>query len=304
VLRDRFNRCVDSYRLVVTMRCNYSCIFCHREGITSSPRNELMDPSDYGFLAEVSVKLGVKDYKLTGGEPLIRDDIGEIVAEIRKAGGRVTMTSNGSLLVNRAKALAEGGLERINVSLHSLRESTYAYLTGGSRSLRRVIEGIKMAEEYGIKVKLDFVLMNSNADELRSIVQFASSIGADVNVIELIPLGTPPAVYSKEHFPLNGLEGLLGDLVEKVEVKAFQNRPSYKLSTGIEVTFVKGYGNPSLCEGCTRLRVTPDAKFKTCLFVEDPYVDFLEPLKRRDGEALAAALRRAVELRKPFFRRE
>lgn len=302
-LKDRFNRCVNSYRIVVTMRCNYSCVFCHREGITNSLRNELMDSSDYGFLAENSVKLGIDDYKITGGEPLLRDDIGDIVKEISEAGGHVTMTSNGSMLSLRAKDLAEGGLERINVSLHSLRRETYSYITGGTRSLDKVLEGIKIAKDYGIKIKLDFVLMRTNFSELKDIIDYASNIGADLNIIELIPLGTPHAVYSKEHYPVKDLEAILNNISGEVKIKAFQNRPSFKLPSGIEVTLVKGYGNPSLCEGCTRLRVTPDAKFKTCLFVEDPYIDFLEPLKKRDKEGFIKALRRAVELREPYFKR-
>ncbi|MFP3268602.1 MAG: GTP 3',8-cyclase MoaA [Desulfurococcales archaeon] len=303
-MKDKFNRCVNSYRLVVTMRCNYSCIFCHREGITSSRRSELMDPQDYGFLTRISVKLGVSEYKITGGEPLVRDDIGDIVKEISEAGGNVTMTSNGSLLNLKAKELAEGGLKRINVSLHSLREDTYGYLTGGSRSLDVVLKGINEALEYGIRVKLDFVLMKSNAGELKNIIDFASNIGADLNIIELIPLGTPNLVYSKEHYETKEVLSLLESESAEVRIKEFQNRPSFKLSTGIEVTVVKGYGNPSLCEGCTRLRVTPDAKFKTCLFVEDPYIDFLRPLKMRDEVALRDALRKAVEIRKPFFTKE
>jgi cyclic pyranopterin phosphate synthase len=302
-LKDRFNRCVDSYRLVVTMRCNYSCIFCHREGIIAHERSELMDPSDYGFLSQVSVKLGVKDYKITGGEPLVRDDIGDIVREINRAGGKVTMTSNGSLLSMRAKALAEGGLDRINVSLHSLKKDTYAYITGGSRSLDKVLEGIRLAKDYGIDVKLDFVLMRTNFPELEDIIDFASKIGADLNIIELIPLGTPREVYSKEHYDSRNLDGILSRMGGEMKVKPFQNRPSFMLPFGIEVTIVKGYGNPSLCEGCTRLRITPDAKFKTCLFVEDPYVDFLDPLKRRDEEGLVRSLKKAVELRKPYFTR-
>ncbi|MEM0021597.1 MAG: GTP 3',8-cyclase MoaA [Fervidicoccaceae archaeon] len=300
-LRDRFGRCVDSYRLVVTTRCNYACIFCHREGITGAGRNELLTPQDYGFLTKVSIGLGIKSYKITGGEPLMRDDIAEIVKEISSEGGDVTMTSNGSLLSVKAKDLADGGLKRINVSVHSLRKETYAYLTGGSRSLDIVLRGIRLAIDYGIKVKLNFILMRSNREELPQLINFAAGIGADMNIIELIPLGTPLPVYNREHEKFDGLERILVELGGTSKLKKFQNRPSYVLPNGTEVTLIRGYGNPNLCEGCTRLRITPEGRIKTCLFVEEPYIDFLRPIKERDSRGVIEAIHRAVELRKPYF---
>lgn len=302
MLVDRFGRRVDSFRVSVTDRCNYQCIFCHREGLTGSPRNEALNPGDYGFLAEVSAKLGITYFKLTGGEPLIRDDIVEIVREIALHAKEVSMTTNGSLLLEKARGLAEAGLARLNVSVHSLNPSTYRFITGGSLLLEKVLKGIDEALNYGLKVKLDVVVLKANLNELGELIEYASGKGVDVNIIELIPLGTPPGVYSEQHVQLDPVIEYLENKAVGRSVRSFQNRPEYVMPSGIRVSVVKGYGNPALCMGCTRLRLTPEGWIKTCLFVEKPYVDISREIKMRDQLGVEEGIRRAVYLREPFFK--
>lgn len=302
ILIDRFNRRVNSIRLVVTTRCNYKCIFCHREGLSGSRRNEVLEPEDYGFLAKVARRLGIVDFKITGGEPLVREDIVEIIAEIKKSIENISLTTNGYFLVDLASGLANAGLERVNVSLHSLKDDVYRVITGTRFSVKRVLEGIDSAIENGIKVKLNFLVMKLNLDEFDNIVDFASRKGLDINVIELIPLGTPPEVFSEQKINVDLIIEKLKQLSSHVLISEFQNRPIFTLHSGIKVTVIKGFENPHLCSRCTRIRITPEGWIKTCIFVENPYVDISKELKNRDEDELIRKFKQAVALREPYFK--
>lgn len=299
---DRYGRHVDSLRISVTTRCNLNCVFCHREGITGS-RDELLTAEDYGFIAKVASELEIYYHKLTGGEPLIREDIGDIVKYMKEYSKSVSITTNGVFLEKRAKTLADAGVDYLNVSLHSLNPIVYSYITGGSspKLLAHVLKGIEEALNLGLKIKINFLVMKVNIDQFREILNYASARGIDVNVIELIPLGTPPQVYVTEHTSVDPLISFLEEVSVEKHVREFQNRPVYTMPNGIKVTVIKGYGNPLLCAKCSRLRLTPDGKLKTCLFIEEPSVDILIYVKNRDEKGLHDAFVKAIMLRRPFF---
>ena len=299
---DRYGRRVDSLRISVTYKCNYKCIFCHSEGLlTPISKVDVFTAEDYGFIARVLSRYGVKYYKLTGGEPLLRSDIGDIVAAIKPYAEEVSLVTNGSLLLEKAKILAEAGTDRINVSLHALRRETYEYITGGSGLLDRVIKGIDEALNYGLRVKLNYLLMKSNLEDLPRILEFAEARGLNVSIIELVPLGVPPEVYAREHYPASPIVEYLEKISASKYIREFQNRPVYVLKSGIKVEVVIGYGNRYLCSACTRMRLTPDGCFKTCLYVEKPSVCITEAVKKRNEEELVRLFRDAVLMRKPFF---
>lgn len=300
VLQDPYGRVIDSLRILVTMQCNYKCIFCHNEGVFRASREEL-NPLDYSFVARVASKLGIKNFKLTGGEPLLRDDIVEIVKNIRPFAREISLVTNGSLLLERARSLAEAGLDRVNVSLHSLRAEMYRYITGGSKLIATVIRGIDEAIECGLKVKLNFLVMKSNIHELPSILAFAESRGLSVNLIELIPLGVPEAVYRAEHTELTDVINYLEGVSKSKYYRELHNRPVYVLSSGIKVEVVIGYNNYFFCKKCSRVRLTPDACLKPCLYVEGPCVSILDSVKSRDEESLIRAFQEVTALRKPYF---
>jgi len=299
LLIDRYGRGLDRLRISVTNRCNHACIFCHREGLKIFESNELT-PEDYGFLAKVAYKLGIDKHKLTGGEPLVREDIAAVVRELKLNSNEVTLSTNGSLLKSRAKALADAGLDRANVSLHSLKEEVFTYIA--KAPLKPVLEGIHESMEYGLKIKLNYVVMKSNINEFKDIVDFALTNGFDLNVIELIPLGTPPKVYAEEHVSLDKIEEYLNAIALSKRVREFQNRPEYLLPSGIKVTLIKGYSNPYLCAGCTRLRVTPEGRFKICIFRDDVFIDARSAIKSRNESSLIEAFKKAVNLREPYFK--
>ncbi|MCD6324107.1 MAG: GTP 3',8-cyclase MoaA [Desulfurococcales archaeon] len=302
VVRDRFGRPVDSLRISVTLRCNHSCVFCHMEGIIKDGKLRELSPEDFGFIAEVLRRYGVRNYKLTGGEPLVRGDIVEIVSQLRPYAYDLSMVTNGSLLKHFAKPLAEAGLDRMNVSLHSLREDVFRRITGGK--LKPVLEGIEEALQYGHIIKLDYVYLSWNKGELKDVVNYAASKGLDLNVIELIPIGMSEDLYSALEAGMNPVLRFLESVAVSKKVNPFQNRPTYTLPEGIRVTVILGYGNPYLCAACTRLRMTPDGKFKTCIFDNDNLVDAWDAIKGRDGEGLTSKFLEAVNRREPHFKFE
>jgi len=301
LLVDRFGRPVNKLRVSITLRCNHACIFCHREGIPASQVKAELGAGDFGFVAEVASSLGIVDFKLTGGEPLVRDDVVDIVSAISQYVRDVSLVTNASRLRKFAQGLAEAGLSRVNVSLHSLREDVFRRITGGG-SLSDVLEGIKAAIDAGLKVKLNYLMLSLNADEFKDIIDYASRVGTDLNVIELIPIGTPPNIYKELHVEISPVEEYLRKQAVKVWLAEFQNRPTYLMPSGIKVYVIKGFGNPYLCARCTRLRMTPDGKLQTCIYRPDLLVDARDAILRRDTEGLKDAFKRATELREPYFK--
>lgn len=299
-LVDRFGRPVDRLRISLTLRCNHSCIFCHREGIGGGVGGRELGWRDWAFVAEVASRLGIRYVKLTGGEPLVREDIVEVVAAMSERLEEVSMVTNASLLKPLAGRLAEAGLSRINVSLHSLREDTFRTITGGS--LSRVLAGIRAALDAGLRIKVNYLVLKQNAGEFEDILGYAASIGADVNVIELIPLGTAGPEYGRLHARLDRIEEWLSRRAVRFWESSFQGRPTYELPEGIRVYLIKGFGNPALCARCSRLRMTPEGFIQTCIYRPDQVVDAREAIVGRDAEGLAEAFAKATSLREPYFR--
>ncbi len=298
-LIDRFGRPVDRLRVSLTMRCNHSCVFCHREGIGAKGGRGELGWRDWAFVARVASRLGIRYVKLTGGEPLVRDDIVDVVAGMAEHLDEVSMVTNASLLKSLASKLAEAGLSRVNISLHSLRHDVFKSITGGS--LKHVLEGLKAALDAGLRVKINYLVLKHNAGEFKDIIAYAARIGADVNVIELIPLGTAVPKYEAMHAPLDRVEEWLSRRAVKFWESSFQGRPTYELPEGIRVYLIKGFGNPSLCARCSRLRMTPDGLIQTCIYRPDQIVDARDVIVERDAEGLTRALARATMLREPYF---
>lgn len=299
-LRDPYGRIIDNLRILVTLRCNYRCIFCHNEGVLGQPE-EKFGPEDYGFLAEVASKIGIRSYKISGGEPLLRVDIIDVIREIKQYAQEVSLVTNGSLLYDFAEKLARAGLDRANVSLHALSEGLYRYITGATIPISKVISGIDEILQYGVKVKLNFLAMKSNLGEFFKLLEFAETRGLDINLIELIPLGVPAEIYEREHASLEPILNFLEENSVAKYYRELQYRPVYVLNSDIRVEVVAGYGNYLLCKKCSRLRLTPDGRLKPCLYVENLHVNIVEAVKMRDEAGLLEAFRRVTALRRPYF---
>ncbi len=309
MLVDRFGRPLTNLRISVTNKCNYACIFCHREG--ERPTADSLSARDIELVSRAAYSLGIKTFKITGGEPLTRPDIEEIVSSIKNIGRdvEVSMTTNGYFLLEHAKSLQEAGLDRLNISLHAINSVNYNRMTG-VRGSGKVIEGLHLARDLGIPVKLNFVLTKYNVVELPQILDFASKMGFNINLIELIPEGRGRENFHALYYPVEKVLPMLAEKSSKIERRPLHNRPVFVLDTGIKVEVIANYCNPMFCLGCTRIRLTHDAKLKPCLNRNDNLVDVSgilhdESMSQEEKlHRLVAAIRLVNTLREPFFKLE
>ena len=263
---------------------------CHAEGEVN-PR-EQMSAADIAELMQVGVKFGIKSVKFTGGEPLLRRDLVDIVRSV-PPGVESSMTTNGTLLAEKAAALKEAGLARVNVSLDTLRPERYAAITGKD-CLADVLAGIDAAVEVGLTpVKLNMVLLEGiNEDELDDFMAFVrSKRDLILQVIELMEFNE-----CKFHGDVDSVEQELNERATRVVTRRMHHRKKYCLD-GAEVEVVRPLHNTEFCGFCNRLRVTSDGKLKPCLLRSDNLVD----IQGKHGRELDDAFKEAVSRRKPFF---
>jgi len=262
-----------------------------------------MTPLEIARITEICASLGVKKVKITGGEPLLREDLEEIVSLISKIPGlkEISLVSNGLLLASRAKSLKNVGLKRVNISLDTLRSDLFRKLTGGG-NLDDVIKGIDAALKSNLlPVKLNTVILKGiNENEIEDLIKFASRYGLILQLIELVE--TEESLYGKYFYDLSHIEDALASRAKEIIMREkMHGRKKYILDEA-EVEVVRPLHNSEFCLRCTRLRITPDGKFKPCLLQNDGYVDFLSPLRQGASvEELNKIVKTAVERRKPYF---
>ncbi|OZB14905.1 MAG: GTP 3',8-cyclase MoaA, partial [Marinobacter sp. 34-60-7] len=191
VLTDRFGRTVNYVRLSVTDRCDFRCVYCMAEDMTFLPRQQVLTLEEIARVARNFVSLGTQKIRLTGGEPLVRKDILELVREIGTYGLRdFAMTTNGSKLTTMAESLRKGGMHRLNISLDSLDADKFHNITRTGK-LSQVLDGIDAAIDAGFKrIKINTVVMKGrNDEEVPELVEFARRKKVDITFIEEMPLG-------------------------------------------------------------------------------------------------------------------
>jgi len=302
LLIDNFGRPVRSLRISVTQKCNYNCIYCHMEGIKYNISNE-MTPKEIERVSRILVKFDIKKVKITGGEPLIRKDIIEIIEAFKKTGmNEISMSTNGSLLKELAKPLRKAGLNRVNISLPSLKKEVYEYITGGGK-IENALEGIDAAIEAKLlPIKINTVILRGiNENEIYDFINFSKNKKVILQLIELVE--TTPDFYKKYHVNLDKYENEIKEKALKIEIRDLHNRKKYKLDNNVEIEFVKPMHNSLFCLKCDRIRITPDGKFKTCLFVNNGLIDFLTIMRNEENdEKIIKLLKRAISLRKPYFK--
>ncbi|MCE4628304.1 MAG: GTP 3',8-cyclase MoaA [Desulfurococcales archaeon] len=311
---DPYGRPLTNLRLVVTDECNYRCIFCHMEGEpVEGPRRPgrgepLLLPADYGIIAAAASMIGVDKFKITGGEPLIRGDIIEIIDSIRSEArqAEISLTTNGFFLERLATRLAEAGLARANISIHSLRESRYRFITSVP-GLRRALQGLRAAIDAGIRVKINMVVLAGvNDDEILEMAEFAREAGAVLQLIELHPVGLGAKFFKKYFYPLSRVEKMLLEMGARKTLRELHNRPIYELPSGAIIEIVRPYNNPFFCAGCTRVRIGPYGDILPCINWRGPRPVILPVLRSglpREEKVLRVAetLIDVVASRRPFF---
>ncbi len=284
VLKDSYGRPLLNLRVALTRRCNLHCEYCHMEGedFAENATTE-MTVDEIVHIVRIAVELGISKVKLTGGEPLMRKDIAEIVKGISTLKGLkdLSMTTNGTMLAPLAEELYSNGLKRVNINFPTLDEEVYRKLTGNR--LNDVLEGVKAAVSAGFyPVKLNMlILKNVNEDAVPAMIDFARETGTILQLIELEPINVSGAYYSTYYKSLREYEEILQQKALEVKTRKFmQNRRIYYLPE-VTVEVVHPTENTEFCMHCTRLRVTSDGKLKPCLMRNDNLIDILTPL--RDG---------------------
>jgi len=304
-LSDHCGRPLLNLRISITQRCNLRCSFCHREGEVrrANVTAEKMTRDEIVRIAKTAVDLEISRIKLTGGEPLMREDVCDVVKGIAEIPGLrdLSMTTNGLLLDKLAKPLCEAGLRRVNISLASLNPETYHNLTGGN--LENALSGVKAAIEAGFSpVKLNMVMLKGvNVSDVPEMIDFARNTGTILQLIELDPVNVSHEYYTKHHRLLNEQEEMLRQKATSIETRRLMhNRLIYHLPD-VTVEVVHPTENSDFCMHCTRLRVTSDGKLKPCLMRNDNLTDILSAIRSgATDEELRQLFVKANELREPF----
>ena len=304
VLKDHYGRPLLNLRIALTRPCNLHCSYCHAEGEDKS-RESLteMTAEEIVRVARIAVALGISRIKLTGGEPLMRRDIVQIVKGIAAIKGleELSMTTNGTLLEPLAKELCANGLKRVNINLPTIDGEVYCKLTGGR--LENVLRGVKAAVEAGLNpVKLNMLILKGvNDSQVPEMMGFARETGTVLQLIELEPINISSEYYATYHKPLDEYEAMLKQKALKVEARKYmQNRSIYHLPD-VKVEVVHPIENTEFCRHCTRMRVTSDGKLKPCLMRNDNTVDVLMPMRNgASDEKLAELFKLANQRRQPY----
>jgi len=305
VLKDDCGRPLLNLRIAITRRCNLRCSYCHGEGQERPDKNLTREMRAYEIvhIVNVAVGLGISRVKLTGGEPLVRSDVADIVAGISSILGitDISVTTNGTLLAPLAKRLHRSGLQRVNISLPTLDRQVYHDLTGGR--VEDVLGGVKAAVDVGFSpVKLNMlILKGTNDSHVPEMIEFATQTGTVLQLIELEPINMTKEYYSEKHKTLDEYEKMLRHKAVKIETREYmQNRHIYYLPC-VQVEVIRPIENTEFCLHCTRLRVTSDGKLKPCLMRNDNLTDILTPIRSgASDEELARLYKQANHERQPF----
>jgi cyclic pyranopterin phosphate synthase len=289
----------------VTDRCNERCLYCMPEGYKGwQAREDTLTDDEIVRLARIAAGLGFRKFRVTGGEPLVRASIVDLVRRIWEVPGVETLglSTNGVMLDRLAKPLREAGLCGMNVSLDALDPAIYRRVTGGD--LSRVLAGIEAAREAGFeRIKLNCVLMRGiNEQEIWPLVEYAAARNFPMRFIELMPLTRRDVLDERNFFPIADVMSLLGKRDELIPAVKTQigNGPAryYKLrETGALVGFIGAMTESCFCERCNKMRVTADGLLRPCL--GDALEFDLKPALRGGGDEDVVAVFRAALARKP-----
>lgn len=302
-LVDSYGRRIKSMRISITDKCNFRCTYCMpAEGLPWLKKAEILSYEEIERITRVSVAIGIEQIRLTGGEPLVRRDVPDLVRQLRKIEGlrSLSLTTNGILLKQQASALADAGLTRINVSLDSLVREKFARLTRRDQ-LQRVLEGLEELEKYPSihPIKINAVAIRGySEDEVLDFVQLARRKAYVMRWIEFMPLDADQ-IWRKEDILSGGdikalIEAKYGPLVPITTGDPSETARRYTFSDGVgEVGFINPVSEP-FCAQCDRIRLTADGQLRTCLFATEE--TDLRSVLRSDAtdEDLAQVLRNAV----------
>jgi GTP 3',8-cyclase len=273
-IRDNYERIIDYMRISVTDRCNLRCIYCMPPaGIRPIAHSSILRYEEIIRIINMAAGLGVKKIRLTGGEPLIRKNLSYLISSIADIPGieDISLTTNGILLENMAESLAESGLNRINISLDSLKPGRYREITRGG-SLEKVLAGIAAAEKAGLHpVKINMVpIKGINDDEIEDFARLTLNAPVHVRFIEYMPIGTSHFWTEDKYIPAGEIR-MRAERIAPLEPVKFRRNGPARYFRFVGAPGVIGFISPlshHFCSFCNRLRLTSEGKLRPCLFSE------------------------------------
>jgi cyclic pyranopterin phosphate synthase len=273
-LTDTFGRQITDLRVSITDRCNFRCVYC-RSGETDIPGAERLSFDEYERLVRIMVGLGVRKVRVTGGEPLVRPGVAEFLGRLKKLGvADLSLTTNGYTLAERLDGLIAAGLDRINVSLDSLKKERFEAITR-TKTFEQVIASIEAAQASSLRpIKVNAVLVRGlNDDEIEDFAQFARDLDLIMRFIEFMPLDAG-------HTWTRDRVVTADETYERINARwPLVSVPHERSETARRYRFAGGRGEIGLiapvtkpfCGHCSRLRLTADGKLRTCLFSKDDH---------------------------------
>jgi GTP 3',8-cyclase len=273
-LHDKFGRPITDLRIAITDHCNYKCVYC-RTGNEGALYRDL-PIADYLRMARVFAALGIKKVRLTGGEPLLRKGIVELVrdlAKLRRADGEpleLAVTTNGHLLAEMAQPLKDAGLDRVTVSMDAVDRDRFARITRVANGYDNVLAGIRAAQRAGLEpVKVNCVLLRGfNEDQIVPFGKFAREEGVVLRFIEFMPLEEDRVWSPNVVVTLDEILERMSEYLPLVEIPHARSETArrYRFEDGLgEIGIIAPVSHP-FCGHCSRIRVTSDGKIRTCLF--------------------------------------
>jgi cyclic pyranopterin phosphate synthase len=265
MIKDKFNRTYSYLRVSLTHRCNFSCNYCNK---INNPIKELNTPQLIDIIEKLIKLCHIEKVRLTGGEPLLREDIDYIIYRINRNVDNIGITTNGYFLKEKIFSLYKSGLKRINISLDSLNRNRFKKITNTDH-FNRVIDSIMLALSYGLKVKINSVLVKGlDHKEIDEFIRFSQLYGITIRFIELMPFSNEYA--SKMFLP----SSYVIDYIEKkynIDKKYNEGVAKIFEIQNAKIGFITSVSTP-FCSSCNRLRLTSDGKLYRCLFDKN-YLD-------------------------------
>jgi cyclic pyranopterin phosphate synthase len=288
-LVDPFGRTVDYVRISVTDRCDFRCVYCMDEKMQFLPRARILTLEEIALIAKSFVELGIKKIRLTGGEPLVRKNVMELIEELGQLESleELTLTTNGSQLEHMSTPIREAGVKRINVSLDSLDEKRFKTMTRTGQ-LQSVLRGINSARRAGFnRIKINSVILkNRNDDEVIPLVKFAIEKDLDISFIEEMPLGLIGDHDRAEMYcSSDEIKNIIARSFSLVPTTETTGGPSkyYKIpGVSTKVGFISPHSH-NFCGDCNRVRLTVEGRLLLCLGQENS-VDLKEIVRRYPGD--------------------
>ena len=271
-LTDRLGRPIKDLRVSVTDRCNFRCRYCMPKEVFGKDfpfleRGGIMSFEEIDRFAGIFIDLGVEKIRLTGGEPLLRKNLPDLISMLSMRDVEIAMTTNGVLLPRYAPVLSAAGLDRVTVSLDAIDESTFAAIIDSGHTVASVIAGIEAAESVGLgPIKINTVVKkNSNEDEILDLIERFSNRDIAIRFIEYMDVGTTNGWSMEEVVTAEEIRSIIGTHEQIAPDKKSDVAKRYRLAKGGEIGIISSVTEP-FCGDCTRARLSADGRLFTCLF--------------------------------------